>query len=156
MVKPKIYDAYTGISLFKKNTIVQFLLKNLASARLEGSVILKAIESATKEIPSFGGFVITVEEENEIIAALVVNKTGLGGILPEYIAVFQATKPVAKAKIIARKLEEKAIVLSQGDISLLSKSNSAKTITLKKMNPNAKFRPIQTKNKDKRVKKASA
>ena len=119
MFQQNLYDAFTGISFSKKNAIVQFLQKHLEASWVEESAILKAVEYATKEIPSFGGFVLTAEENQEIVAALIVNKTGLSGLMPEYVAVLQATKPITKGKIIARNLVEKAITLAQGDIANL-------------------------------------
>jgi len=118
------YDAYTGISFSKKNAIVQFLHKHLESSWVKETAILKAVEYATKEIPSFGGFVLTAEENEEIVAALIVNKTGLSGLMPEYIAVLQATKSIAKGKLIARKLEEKAIIQKSRLRQLLNQSNT--------------------------------
>ena len=94
MCQQNLYDAYTGISFSKKNAIVQFLQKYLEASWVEETAILKAVEYATKEIPSFGGFVLTAEENQEIVAALIVNKTGLSGLIPEYVAVLQATKPI--------------------------------------------------------------
>jgi len=72
MYQQKLYDAYTGISYAQKNAIVQFLKNNLESSWLEEAAILKAVEYATKEIPSFGGFILTAESDEEIVAALVV------------------------------------------------------------------------------------
>lgn len=151
MFHQNLYDAYTGISFSKKNAIVQFLQKHLESSWVKEAAILKAVEYATKEIPSFGGFVLTAEENQEIVAALIVNKTGLSGLMPEYIAVLQATKSIAKGKVIARKLEEKAITLAQGDIANLFTDYGPKELMLEDMTPAAKLMPIQT-NKDKQIK----
>lgn len=151
MFQQNLYDAYTGISFSEKNAIVRFLQKNLEASWVEETAILKAVEYATKEIPSFGGFVLTAEKNKEIVAALIVNKTGLSGILPEYVAVLQATKPIAKVKVIARKLEEKAITLSQGDIANLITDFGPRELLLEDLAPAAKMMPIQT-NVEKQVK----
>lgn len=151
MFQQNLYDAFTGISFSKKNAIVQFLQKHLETSWVEETAILKAVEYATKEIPSFGGFVLTAEENQEIVAALIVNKTGLSGLMPEYVAVLQATKPVTKSKIIARKLEEKAITLAQGDIANLITDFGPRELMLEDLAPAAKLMPIQT-NVDKQVK----
>ena len=149
------YDAFTGISFSKKNAIVQFLQKHLEDSWVENAAILKAVEYAIKEIPSFGGFVLTAEKNEEIVAVLVVNKTGLSGLMPEYLAVLQATKPVAKGKLITRKLEEKAIVLSKGDISNIVTDFGPRELILEDMTPKAKLMPIPT-NKENQTKTATA
>ena len=155
MVQQHHYDAFTGISFSKKNAIIQFLQKHLENSWMKEAAVVKAVEYATKEIPSFGGFVLTAEKNEEIVAALIVNKTGLSGLMPEYLAVLQATKPIAKGKLITRKLEEKAIVLSKGDISNLVTDFGPRELLLEDMTPKAKLRPLQTK-KDNQTKAASA
>lgn len=155
MFQQHLYDAFSGISFSKKNAIVKFLQKHLENSWVEDTAILKAVEYATKEIPSFGGFILTAEKNEEIVAALIVNKTGLSGIMPEYLAVLQATKPVAKGKLITRKLEEKAVVLSQGDISNLVTSFGPRELLLEDMAPKAKLMPLQ-KNKENQTKAATA
>ncbi len=151
MFQQNLYDAFTGISFSKKNAIVRFLQNHLEASWVDETAILKAVEYATKEIPSFGGFVLTAEKNEEIVAALIVNKTGLSGIMPEYVAVLQATKPIAKVKVIARKLEERAITLSQGDIANLITDFGPRELLLEDLAPAAKLRPIQT-NVEKKVK----
>lgn len=155
MYQQKHYDAYTGISFSQKNAIVQFLKHNLGAAWVEETAILKAIEYAVKEIPSFGGFILIAEDAQEIVAALVVNKTGLSGLMPEYVAVLQATKPIAKGKVITRKLEEKAIALSQGDIANLITDFGPKELFLEDMTPVAKMLPLAVGN-EKQAKAATA
>ncbi len=151
MFQQNLYDAFTGISFSKKNAIVQFLQRNLEASWVEETAILKAVEYATKEIPSFGGFVLTAENDQEIVAALIVNKTGLSGLMPEYVAVLQATKPITKVKVIARKLIEKAVTLAQGDIANLITDFGPKELLLENLAPAAKLMPIQT-NAEKQVK----
>lgn len=144
MYKQNHFDAFTGISISEKSAIVNFLQKNLEFDWIDKSKIVKSVEYAIKEIPSFGGFILTAEENQEIVAALIVNKTGLSGLMPEYITVLQATKPIAKSKLILRKLAEKAIQLAKGDISLLIKDFGPKELMLENMTLEAKFMPITT------------
>ncbi|MEM6316260.1 MAG: hypothetical protein AAF960_01245 [Bacteroidota bacterium] len=136
------YDAFSGISFAKKNALVNFLIDHLDATSVNSDAILTAVEYAAKEIPSFGGFILTAEENQEIVAALVVNKTGLSGLMPDYLAVLQAVKPLAKSKLITRKLEEKAIALTKGNIANLIHDFGPEEFLLEKMQPQATFRPI--------------
>ena len=154
MFQYNLYDAFTGMSFSKKNATVRFLQEHLEHKWIDHLAILKAVEYAIKEVPSFGGFVLTAEKNEEIVAALIVNKTGLSGLIPGYLAVLQAIKPISKSKVIARKLEEKAITLAQGDISMLINDFGPKEFLLENMTPKATFRPIQAKNE--KIVKASA
>lgn len=149
MFKQNLYDAFTSISYSKKNEIVKFLREHLEFTWVEETAILKAVEYATKEIPSFGGFVLTAEENEEIVAALVVNKTGLSGLMPEYVAVLQAAKSIAKSKVIVRKLVERAVKLAQGDIANLIMDFGPKELMLEDMKVEAKFMPIKTSTETK-------
>jgi len=61
----------------------------------------------------------------------------------------------AKGKLIARKLEEKAITLSQGDIANLITDFGPKELMLEEMAPAAKMLPL-TANNEKQIKAATA
>lgn len=71
------YDAYTGMSPAEKSAVVSFLCEH--NERVNKLQVRDAIEYAIKNKPSFGGFVLTIQQERQIIAAVVVNKTGMEG-----------------------------------------------------------------------------
>ena len=68
--------------------------------------------------------------------------------MPEYIAVLEATKPIAKGKLIQRKLAEKAILIAKGDISSLIKDFGPKELLLENMTLEAKFMPLTTNSEN--------
>ena len=152
MIKQIQYDAYTGISCSKKNAIVQFLCENLEDSWIEQDAVLQAVEYAIKEVPSFGGFILTTEINEQIIAAIIVNKTGMGGYMPEYVAVLNAIAPNYRGKGITKSLIEKAINLGKGDISLLVKNCGPKELILENLTVEAKYMQMNPTKKGSRAK----
>jgi ribosomal protein S18 acetylase RimI-like enzyme len=71
-----------------------------------------------KEVSSEGGFVVVAHEENEIAGAVIVNKTGMKGYIPENILVYIAVSRAHRGKGVGKQLMKKAIAQAEGDIAL--------------------------------------
>lgn len=82
--------------------------------------ILKAIDYALDDTVRPGGFVLTANDpvKNEIIGAVVVNRTGMEGYIPENILVYIATHKDYRGQGIGKKLMGKAIEVADGSIAL--------------------------------------
>ena len=96
MITQVTYDAFTGIGFSKKKALIGFLNQYSEVNWIDTSAIQKAVEYSIKEMPSFGGFIVTAEKNHQILAALVVNKTGMMGYMPEYVVVLNAVLPAHK------------------------------------------------------------
>lgn len=70
-----------------KRAITDFLYNHLDKFGDKWDDILKAIDYSVMDIESFGGFTLKLENEDEIIGAVVVNETGMSGYIPENILV---------------------------------------------------------------------
>lgn len=74
-----------------------------------------------------GGKVIVASDSSEIIGATVINETGMSGYIPENILVYIAVNSKTRGKGVGKKLMEKAIEETDGDIALhVEKSNPAR------------------------------
>lgn len=124
MIETTQYNAINKPSEIQKNKIVDFLFTHLGEYGDPKKDILKAIEYAIKSFVSFGGFVLIVEEENEIKGAVVINQTGMGGYIPENILVYIAVHDTMRGKGIGKLLMSKAIEYTQGDIALHVEANN--------------------------------
>lgn len=126
MTHTRLFDAVNKPSHLEKKQIVDFLFHSLEQYGDPKTQIEHAINYALKQISSFGGFVITEEDEKTglIQGALVMNNTGMGGYIPENILVYIATHKNARGKGIGKKLMEKAIQLAKGDIALHVEANN--------------------------------
>lgn len=124
MVETKIFDAVNRPSALEKKEIVNFLFEHLQEFGDPKKDIQKAIEYSTKEISSFGGFTMLITNDNDIVGVTVINKTGMGGYIPENILVYIATHKEYRGQGIGKILMQKAIDYSTGDIALHVEANN--------------------------------
>ena len=129
MVKTKIFNEQNKPSESEKSEVVDFLFDNLQEYGDPKHQIERAIDYSIKEFTSFGGFTMVLIEEEEIRAAVVVNKTGMDGYIPENILVYIATDKNHRGKGIGKKLLQSTIENAEGDIALhVDSDNPAKKL----------------------------
>ncbi|MDY0779849.1 GNAT family N-acetyltransferase [Tenacibaculum sp. IB213877] len=123
----KTYDAFNRITPLEIERVANFLFHHLEEYGDSKSAITKAINYAAKERTGLGGYVFTIENNNQIIAAVVINKTGMDEYIPENILVYIATHNSYRGKGLGKKIMKHAIDYTQGDIALhVEKDNPAK------------------------------
>jgi len=120
----KTFDAFTRLSIMDINRITNFLYENSGEFRDTKTAIRKSIMYAAKELPGLGGYVFVIENEHEILGAVVVNRTGMNEYLSENILVYVAVKQTFRKKGIAKKLIKHTIRNCKGDIAIhINKDN---------------------------------
>lgn len=104
----------------QKQEIIQFIFEHLEQYGDPEKDISDAVDYALGYNNKPGGIIITARDEdhNDLVGAVVVNKTGMGGYIPENILVYIATDKNVRGKGIGKKLMQHAIDSSQGDIAL--------------------------------------
>ena len=100
----KTYDAFSRLSILDINRLTNFLFQYSGEFRDTKSAIRKSLLYAAKEIPGLGGYVFVMEHENNIVGAIVVNKTGMNEYLSENIIVYIAVNEFFRSKGIATSL----------------------------------------------------
>lgn len=121
------YDAFNRITPLESEHVTNFLFTHLEEYGDSKSAILKAIKYAAKERTGLGGYIFTLEENNQIIGAVVINRTGMEEYIPENILVYIATHKDHRGKGVGKKLMQYAIDNCKGDIALhVEKDNPAK------------------------------
>lgn len=65
-----------------------------------------------------GGFILTAMDEKEIAGALVMLRTNMSGYVPENLLLYVAVDVSRRGKGIGRKLIEKALKLTGGNVKL--------------------------------------
>ncbi|MGK0388392.1 MAG: ribosomal-protein-alanine N-acetyltransferase [Maribacter sp.] len=113
-----IYDAYLGIPSDEKKKVANFLHEHLEQYGDELKDIIKAMNFALKETPSFGGFILVAKKDKKIVGATVVNRTGMSGYIPENILVYIAIHKNYRSLGIGKKVMQKAMEFAKGDIAL--------------------------------------
>ena len=125
----KIFDSQNKPSEIEKEVIVDFLYTHLEEYGDPKKDIKKAIEYSVKDFISFGGFTMLITEDEKIIGATVVNKTGMQGYIPENILVYLATHKDHRGQGLGKKLIQQVIDYASGDISLhVDAGNPAKQL----------------------------
>ena len=113
------YDKYNSKeSEYNKSEISSFLYTHLEKYGDKLESIELAMDYAVSDNPGKGGFVLVGHNEGKIVGAVVINKTGMGGYIPENILVYVAVHSEVRGKGYGKKLMEKAISETEGDIAL--------------------------------------
>lgn len=131
----------------QKQEIVQFLFKHLEQYGDPEKDISDAINYALGFENKPGGHVITARDEktNHLVGAVVVNKTGMSGYIPENILVYIATDKEVRGKGIGKKLMQEAIDSSQGDIALHCEPENPALHLYKKLGFSSKYLEMRLK-----------
>lgn len=120
----KIYISNQEISTIEKLQIVNFLEVHLEQYGDTSKDIEKAIDFALKisnpdlETAPLGGMILIGKEKDQVVGAVVLNKTGMNGYIPDNILVYIAVHKDLRGKGLGKELIHKAISLTKGDIKL--------------------------------------
>lgn len=121
-----VYDQIHTITALQTDRVVQFLHTHLEQYGDSEGAIRKAIDYAAKRKSGFGGYIITLEEEHEIIGAVVINRTGMEDYIPENILVYIALHRAHRGKGLGGELMKHALEQCRGDVALhVEKDNPA-------------------------------
>lgn len=102
----------------QKNEIADFLVFHLGKYGDPKEDIMKCLDYALDQGLQAGGFVIMARENNRIVGALVMNKTGMSGYIPENILVYIAVDAALRGKGIGGQLMDRAVKMANGGIAL--------------------------------------
>ncbi|XOV95109.1 MAG: GNAT family N-acetyltransferase [Bacteroidota bacterium] len=119
----------TTVGFVQLNQIRDFLFEHLDQYGDKKEDIMKAINYALNIGITPGGYVVVGYESNKVVGAVVVNKTGMEGYIPENILVYIATHRDQRGKGLGKKLMQKAIDEADGSIALhVEPDNPAKIL----------------------------
>lgn len=112
-----LYNAFSGISLREDSGVIRFLRDHVNDSNEQH--IRDAVDYALKFKPSFGGFVLVAKAENEIVACVVANRTGMEGYSPDHIFVFAATHQDHREKEdLMQAVLQKALSYTGGHVAM--------------------------------------
>ncbi len=98
--------------------VTQFLFEHLDRYGDPPEHIRAAIAYALQESDTAGGYVLIGLEKGEMVGAVVVNKTGMAGYIPENILVYIAVHRQYRGKGFGKQLMKAAIQDAEGAIAL--------------------------------------
>lgn len=116
----------TGKHHFYNDTkIIDFLYQHLDEYGDDKNSINKCLDYVFTT--NKGGLILLATENNEIVGATIINKTGMSGYIPENILVYIAVNKNQRGKGVGKQLMQHAINETTGDIALhVEKDNPAK------------------------------
>lgn len=115
----KIDDENQMNSIISRNEFVDFLFLHLGQYGDSKDAINKCLDFAFGINGGLGGFALVCFDENDtLVGALIMNKTGMSGYIPENILVYVAVHESMRGKGIGRELVEKAISSAEGNVKL--------------------------------------
>ncbi len=101
-----------------RERFIDFLYRHLDKFGDSKDAIGKSIDYAFSDEKGCGGFLLAVYNDDELIGALVMNKTGMSGYIPENILVYVAVDSRFRGKGFGREIVNKAISMADGDVKL--------------------------------------
>lgn len=117
-MKYTFYNPSDNVSEDRKKQIANFLFEHLDQFGDEHDAIMRCINFALDDKTKFGGFILVSEEEGEITGAVVINKTGMAGYIPENILVYIAVHKDYRGKGLGKDLMLKVFDKAEGSIKL--------------------------------------
>ena len=122
----KTFDAYSRLTFIDINRLTNFIYEHSGEFRYSKNAIRKSLRYAAKEISGLGGYVFVIENERDILGAVVINKTGMNEYIPENILVNLAVNKDYRGRGVAKRLLNYTVNYCKGDIGLhVNKDNPA-------------------------------
>ncbi|WP_297335370.1 GNAT family N-acetyltransferase [Algoriphagus sp.] len=129
MIKLEALSAIDSATFLQKNEIADFLFEHLGKYGDPKEDIMKCLDYALDSGIRAGGFVVLARDKGELVGALVMNKTGMSGYIPENILVYIAVDAGQRGKGIGKKIMDMAIKMANGAIALhVEPDNPAKKL----------------------------
>ncbi len=145
MIETIVFDAENKPNELEKKELIEFLHTNLQEYGDPKKDIQKAIDYSLKEFASFGGITMALKESEKIKGVVVINKTGMGGYIPENILVYIATHKNHRGEGLGKKLMTEAIESTEGDIALHVEANNPAKFLYEKLGFNNPYLEMRLK-----------
>ncbi len=118
MIEYTFIEEEDGSESFDRDDIADFLFEHLDQYGDERNHILDSIAYAYGEGEGRDGFVHVASEDGEVVGAVVINDTNMGGYIPEHILVYIAVHGDYRGKGVGSRMMENVIERTEGDIAL--------------------------------------
>jgi ribosomal-protein-alanine N-acetyltransferase len=142
----KYFPAMT-VGLYDKKIVIDFLYQHLDEYGDSEEAISKCVEYALNAGSHPGGLIISVWDDNKIVGASVINKTGMEGYIPENILVYIAIDKEYRGKGIGKMLMDKVMSETNGDIALHVEPNNPAKFLYEKLGFENKYLEMRWKRK---------
>lgn len=145
MIRIKYYNSEQKPTSDQKNEIIDFLFKHLEEFGDPRGDIEKSVGFALKEYESFGGFLLASFDDDKIIGAVIMNRTGMKDYIPENILVYIATHHDYRGRGVGKALMLEAIEKSDGNVALHVEPNNPARFLYEKVGFSTKYQEMRFK-----------
>ena len=118
MLTIKLINNNDDFELIDRNQFSEFLFHHLGKFGDPMKDIGKCLDYAFSEKESEGGFALAAFYKSRLVGALVMNKTGMSGYIPENILVYIAVDKTFRGRGFGRLIIEESFNIAKGDIKL--------------------------------------
>lgn len=101
-----------------RDEFVDFLFLHLDKFGDPKKDIQKCLDYAFSDEKSEGGYALAAFHENKLVGGLIMNKTGMGDYIPDWILVYVAVDASYRGKGFGKQIIEKAFNSCDGRIKL--------------------------------------
>jgi len=149
MMKTEIYDPDRPMDDAGREEVSTFLLNYLDEFGDRKEDIRKAVDycfrdgSRLKIDQPYGGFVVTGREDGKLLGAVVVNRTGMDGYIPENILVYIATHRQHRGKGLGRQLMKAALDAADGGVALHVEPDNPARFLYEKLGFTSKYKEMR-------------
>ena len=128
-IKYEKYLPASTVGFNEKESVISFLFEHLDEYGDPKQDIAKCVDYALNFGNHPGGVILAAWDGSKVVGAVVVNRTGMGGYIPENILVYIATHADYRGQGIGKKLMQMAFEETEGDIALhVEPENPAKIL----------------------------
>jgi ribosomal protein S18 acetylase RimI-like enzyme len=112
------YTPQDEVTEQQKKEVADFLFEHLDQFGDEYDAIMRCIDFALDDKEKFGGFILVAKEKGKVAGAVIINKTGMAGYIPENILVYIAVHKDYRGKGLGKELMLKTFDKAEGSIKL--------------------------------------
>ncbi|MFN2396028.1 MAG: GNAT family N-acetyltransferase [Bacteroidales bacterium] len=112
------YTPQEKVTEQQKKEVADFLFEHLDQFGDEYDAIMRCINFALDDKEKFGGFILVAKENEKVAGAVIINKTGMAGYIPENILVYIAVHKDYRGKGLGKELMLKTFDKAEGSIKL--------------------------------------
>jgi [ribosomal protein S18]-alanine N-acetyltransferase len=115
-----IRNAEEAKAPFSKDAVADFLYEHLDEFGDKRSAIMNCINYALSDSEEKGGYIVLSHEKgkDEITGAVIMNRTGMKGYIPDNILVYIAVHKEHRGTGLGKKLMKEVLDNTEGDIAL--------------------------------------
>ena len=147
MIQINTYSAQNKAPENTKKEIIDFLFESLEQYGDPKEDIEKCLDYAFGKDDKPGGLVISAidAETQKMAGAVIINKTGMNGYIPENTLVYIATDKDFRGKGVGKKMMQTAIDLSEGDMALHCEPDNPAKFLYEKLGFTSKYLEMRLK-----------